>query len=162
MGSRWLVATCLFCFLSAAALGGLLWRLEEHARRDEAHHARLEELLSLELRAQRVAPVVPSERLAGTCRSSNFEATCTFTNLMDHPVSTCVLPKIQERGRPENVLYGHPMCIGPIQPSTTKVVTAPLKGTAESVCYSKGYGGRDTLDWSKCDFTTEPVPVPAG
>ena len=159
--SRWVIASCVFSSLTVVGIGVIAFLLvqetERCKRRDAEVTAKIESL-GRDLRSQLTAPVVSPKELLGGCTANN-EVTCTYTNLSPRVVSTCVQGTLVAISAPDQKMQSVPICTGPIQPFSTRGMTAPWGGTAKDICRSVRYG-TEFLDWDKCRFTSEPVLPP--
>jgi hypothetical protein len=168
-GQAWRILAACGATLAALAVGALIWRVVilEAIQRDQ-----LARLSVLESRGQAVISELSKINAAGEWRSSDLvhnscytdrtNVTCTFTNLDDFPVNTCTRGKLVQKEAPGVNLQSVIMCTGRLNPSETKVLNAPwVGGFADAICYKENaYTGR-LLDWSKCEFATEPVDIQA-
>jgi hypothetical protein len=110
-----------------------------------------------------------AEAVHHTCSPENTSVTCTFTNLEEWPVRTCVRGRLIQKGAQATKLESVVMCTGKLDPAGTRVITVPwVGGTAESICFRETAYRVKKLDWEKCKFGADPVhpanirgPVPA-
>jgi len=122
-------------------LGFLLLRIEE------------------ELKAQSAVTWVDAVAIERSCIATNSEYTCTFTNKLAVPVTTCLQGSLTPKGNPAAAVKSMTACSGRLRPAETKTITVPWVGSfATEICSTEERFGK-RLDWSKCDFETEPVSL---
>jgi len=101
----------------------------------------------------------PVGQVHHNCHTDNTTVTCTFTNLSERAIHTCTAGRIYQKEAHGVKLESVVMCTGRLDPAATRVITAPwVGGFANSICYRETTFGR-TLDWDKCEFTTDPVDL---
>lgn len=148
-----LFAACALIFLELRTHDAMLARIDNETRHVDA--------VLLELRSANAPGAwVPSGQVANNCMSDRTTVTCTFTNLSDKPISTCVRGKLFQKAAPGVKLDSLVMCTGRLNPTESRVVTGPwLGGFADDICYKQNDFGK-LLDWSKCEFDSGPVDLP--
>lgn len=107
------------------------------------------------------APWVASQQVHHNCLSDRSDVTCTFTNLSEMPISTCVRGLLTQKGAPGVKLESLILCTGKLNPGETRAVSGPWSGGfADDICFKQNDFGK-SLDWSKCVFDSEPVDLPS-
>ncbi|HTA88566.1 MAG TPA: DUF4339 domain-containing protein [Polyangiaceae bacterium] len=103
---------------------------------------------------------VPAAQVSSNCITDRTTVTCTFTNLSETAVSTCLRGRLVQKGAPGVKLESLIMCTGKLHPAESRVVTGSwLGGFADDICFKQNDFGK-ILDWSKCEFDYEPVDLP--
>ena len=160
----WPAIAALSGVLTLAAVGTLIY-LE--LRTHDAVLARIDndtkhiDAVLLELRSANAPGAwISSKEVANNCMTDRSTVTCTFTNLSDKPISTCVRGKLFQKAAPGVKLDSLVMCTGRLNPTESRVVTGPwIGGFADDICYKQNDYGK-LLDWSKCEFDSGPVDLP--
>jgi GYF domain 2 len=102
----------------------------------------------------------PEAQVQNNCYTDRMNVTCTFTNLSEIAVTTCNRGVLARKLAPGVKLESVIMCTGKLSPAETKTIVGPwIGGFADDICFKQNDFGK-TMDWSKCNFTTEPVDLP--
>ncbi|HVY46740.1 MAG TPA: hypothetical protein VHB21_12720 [Minicystis sp.] len=161
MESRWFrpVITALVAIALIAAALQTAVQIDERRSARERHDAALAKLEKLREQVGHLesAPWVKAATVQNTCVATNNEATCTATNIGEQPVAICMRGRLKKKSADISV-KSLTMCSGRIAPHETKQFSAPWAGAfARDLCSSKSQFGTELLDWSVCEFSTEPV-----
>lgn len=159
----WLTIGALAAVLTFLAAGALIFL---QLRTRDALLARIDNTtrhvdgVLTEIReANALAPYVSSSDVHNNCTSDRTMVTCTFTNLLEKPITTCAQGVVRQKESPGVQLKSLIMCTGKLYPLESRVVTGPwVGGFADDICYRENAYGK-ILDWSKCKFDTGDVDI---
>jgi hypothetical protein len=125
------------------AVGALLFRIEKR------------------LAAQASVTYANNESIERGCVANNTEYTCTFTNKLSFPTTTCLKGTLTSKSNKNAVIESLTVCSGRLNPAETRTVSAPWAGRfATEICFAENQFGK-RLDWEKCEFETAPVDLSA-
>lgn len=168
MNVWWSRLQTIFMGLTFVTFGAFfIWQVTVHNRDAEHLDARITEVnasvarVEHEVEQQRASTWVAANGVLHNCLATNDSATCTVTNVRDEPITTCVRGVLTKRDGGRAPLSSLPMCTGRLGPRETRTISVPWSGGfARDLCSKKSFYG-ETLDWQQCDFSTEPVDLPA-
>ena len=160
--SIWIVIAAVAAGLTPIAIGASHALASRALERSEAAMKTSLDEVRTEVRAQEVSSWVHAKSTVYDCQASNTEISCTFTNVLDQPVTTCVEGRLVQKKASGVSLRSLVLCTGRIAPRSTKSLSAPWTGGfAKDMCNAKTQFGNEILDWDACTFTAAPVDLPA-
>jgi hypothetical protein len=143
--------------LTPLTIGGTIFAVVQLGDRSRLQQEIKFDQVVRELHDARAATWIDATSVHHNCLATNAEITCTFTNGPQTPISTCVRGSLTNKKNKELAVTSMIICSGRLAPLETKTVSAPWAGGfARDVCSTvRAYIG-ETLDWSKCDFSSSP------
>ncbi len=165
--ASWVVALTVVAGVGAAVVAGhFVWTIVTRDHDILAAGARTAEVQSgisrieQQLATQQATTWRSANDVLHNCMASNDSATCTVTDILEAPVTTCVRAILSKKDGSGKPLYSLPMCTGRLGGRETRTVSVPWSGGfARDLCSKRSYYG-ETLDWDQCHFNTEAFEPP--
>lgn len=104
---------------------------------------------------------IDEKHTVNNCHADNEGVTCTITNVLSSPITTCLEGSIRQKKATGLALKSLLMCTGRLAPRETRTMSVPwLGGFAKDLCNKENQFGQ-ILDFSECTFDTAGIDLPA-